>query len=192
LKTLILSGIIIILLCSCNSAGRHPQIGKHKVTLVALHSDTVVIYETKKVRIHFDKKDIIDYCKKMLLENEYIVNIRDLKSFLVNNVNTQIVLSDSIVTRIDTGRTIDRKNGGYKDTIENIPDSRHLQTRLADAMLYAAIDVLRDGRSKIFDKSNEIFVTYILYDNIESAGHGEVKIYLPNDTLILSALLWIK
>jgi hypothetical protein len=173
---------VLIILTSCGNNQMN------QIFLDGFIDKQEIVYETDIVIMHFSKQDIIKKCQESYEKYSHQTHKKTFISYLQNNTDDYIIIKDSIVTKLDTTSIF----GGIKDTIMHVPDWSNSQTHFVDIMRWTSIDILEEGKAKVFDKINHEYVKFINFNRIEEKTHGSVKVALPNGTIFINRLIWIQ
>ena len=162
-----------------------------RINLTGFSDQNEVIYETEKVRFSFSHNDIVEYCNKQDSNEHNNFKYKDLLNYLKNNQSQFIVIPDTLGTILERDSSFYYK-GKYIDTLLRVRNSKNEFAWVTDAIRWTLIDIIKNGRTKIFDKQSNKLVDYIFIDEIETKSHGEVQILLPNKVKIFQQLRWIR
>ena len=160
----------------------------YQISLDGFKDSQEIVYETDLVVMYFSKQDIINKCRESYKKHSHQKHKLTFISYLQKNKDDNIIIKDSIVTELDTTHVF----GGIKDTIMQVPDWTNTQTQFVDIMRWTSIDLLEEGRAKVFDKANHEYSKFVNFIRRDEKTSGGVKISLPNGTIFIDRLIWIQ
>ena len=83
-------------------------------------------------------------------------------------------------------------NFNESDSLIRIRDQEHAYAWVTEEIEWAIIKLAMKGNLKIFEKYTNAFADTIIVEKVEADWYGETNILLKNDTMIFSALRWIR
>lgn len=154
-------------------------------------TNNLIIYEFDNIELLFNKSDIISFCNNKFNENP---NFEYLKTFKVyiDSSDSNLTIKREYVFLPDTFELV--KNYESKcqfDTVFILDKSAKMNSYI-DAIDYASIELLRNGKFKIYDMKEKVFIDYIYYQQVsDPLGNLDLYCYLPNGRKFFDRrLLW--
>ncbi len=185
-KTLLIYFILILsVLFGCSS---HK---KKRINLSGFSDRNEVVYETQKAKFIFSKNSILDYCNKTDTQDHNNFIYRQVVEYLKNYSYNSIVISDTLGTEMTPYNTV------YSTSIDNatlirVRNEKKEYAFVPEAMNWILLDLIQNGKLKIYDKTANQFVDYIIFHLTETKTYGESEILLPNDSSIFIKMRWIR
>jgi len=173
--------IVLIILTSCEKTGR--------IKLKDYDDNQEVIFKTENATLYFSRRDVINQIKKTIKKYDHLSARKKLMNYIESKDDKKIIIVDSIVRKLDTTMNF---MGSTSDTLIVVADRNDIQTLFAEEMKWTSIELLEDGRAKVFDKINNDFVEYIYIHRQETKELGTITFSLPNGTKFLDELLYIQ
>ena len=183
MKTALKVIVITILFFSCNGSER---------TIVAIKKDAFVkevIYQTEKADYHFDYQELIEYCKREDNGEPNDFVFKDVIKYLERYGDEPVLIPDTLGTKMEKEKEV---NFNDSEELIRIIDFQHPFAYVTEEIEWALIKFAKKGNLRIFEKYTNSFADTIIVDKVEANWYGETNIHLKNDTMIFSALRWIR
>jgi hypothetical protein len=174
-KKIILIVLAIVCVC-CNGPAKSdvvldgPKVDKIRIELYSRNIDSLLEYHTGHVIFYLPKKEVVRYCKT---PNSYPATRASLLAYVNADLST---------TRSYCDRFIDTSAPGVAENY----------FLLDDVIQWATVSILKSGYGRVFDKKTMRFADFvnILNSNGKYCGFNEIR--LPNDSLAMRVLRWVR
>ena len=163
----------ISFLISCQFFGGR----KVKYETKGFEDESKVVYETEYAQISFGKEDVLNVAKIRLEEMISKVECEHLIE-LVNESHGELIIPDTFAT-------IERSDGRYRD-------SEHKYAFANDCFERVMIELIQKEKVKAFNKLTNKEEIFLKIHYARTSLHSSTDIYLPNDSLIIFVMNWIK
>ena len=174
---------ITLLLSSCNGSKQST------VVLPQYQFEKEVIYDTEKADFHFDQNKLIAYCKQEDNREHNDFAFKDILSYIDENSGKKVVIPDTLGTKFEKESDVFFTDN---DELIRVRDQNHPYAYVSEEIEWAILKFAEEAELRIFDKQSNLFVDTIIYSIVETSEYGETNIHLKNDSIIFTALRWIR
>jgi len=174
---------ITFLFLSCNGSEK---------TIVELKKEAYnkeIIYQTERADYHFDYQELIEYCKKEDNGEPNDFSFKDVIRYVESFPENPVLIPDTLGTKMEKESEV---NFNESDSLIRIRDQEHPYAWVTEEIEWAIIKFAKKGNLRIYEKYTNSFADTIIVDKVEANWYGETNIHLKNDTMIFSALRWIR
>ena len=116
-------------------------------------------------------------------------SFKDVIRYVESFPDNPVLIPDTLGTKMEKENEI---NFNESDSLIRIRDQEHAYAWVTEEIEWAIIKFAMKGNLKIFEKYTNAFADTIIVEKVEADWYGETNILLKNDTMIFSALRWIR
>ncbi|HFA51931.1 MAG TPA: hypothetical protein ENJ95_23185 [Bacteroidetes bacterium] len=163
---------------NCNMLSR-----KVKYKMNGFNDERIIGYETKDAKIFFGKDDVLNLSEKRLKEIVSKVECEQLIEMITESNNKELIIPDTFasILRYDTFG----KYGRYRDFDHKYAYANECFERIM-------IELIEAEKAKAYNKILKRNEPNLTIHYVKTKAYGHTDIYLPNDSLIISVLNYIR
>ncbi|MFI8606709.1 hypothetical protein ACIGCP_19755 [Cellulophaga baltica] len=175
--------LVIIITSSCN------EHDKSVILLSKSEHKKNVIFQTPLADFYFEKKGLIDYCKKENNGEPNDFTYPQIIKYITEYGKNPVIIPDTLGTKMEIEKEV---MFNQSDSLIRVRDHEHPYRFITDDIRWAIISFAEKGKLRIFHKESDKFLDTIIIDKVDTDWYGETNITLTNDSIFFSKRRWIK